>query len=181
MFGGCVHLATSIHLGNPEGCNNQFRHSPSTLELKKLKAELEKTHRINIECIKQNLSMQHHRDLQIVSDEAQRRLDNALNQVKSSEEKAIVQRRQIYSLQSQLNQISQIVRQQQQTPTNTAILQHNMTQQHNFSLPSPTHIQLYTQTPTQDMFNLSLNSSLIGVLDKFEKSMVKQNNILHGS
>ena len=29
------------------------------------------------------------------------------------------------------------------------------------------------------MFNLSLNSSLIGVLDKFEKSIVQQNNVLH--
>ena len=31
------------------------------------------------------------------------------------------------------------------------------------------------------MFNLSLNSSLIGVLDKFEKSVVQQNNVLHES
>ena len=31
------------------------------------------------------------------------------------------------------------------------------------------------------MFNLGLNSSLIGVLDKFEKSMVQQNNVLHES
>ena len=31
------------------------------------------------------------------------------------------------------------------------------------------------------MFNLSLNSSLIGVLDKFEKSMVQQNDVLHES
>ena len=31
------------------------------------------------------------------------------------------------------------------------------------------------------MFNLSLNSSLIGALDKFEKSMVQQNNVLHES
>ena len=31
------------------------------------------------------------------------------------------------------------------------------------------------------MFNLSLNSSLIGVLDKFEKAMVQQNNVLHES
>ena len=29
------------------------------------------------------------------------------------------------------------------------------------------------------MFNLSLNSSLTGVLDKFEKSMVQQNTVLH--
>ena len=34
---------------------------------------------------------------------------------------------------------------------------------------------------TQDMFNLSLDSSLTGVLDKFEKSMVQQNNVLHES
>ena len=31
------------------------------------------------------------------------------------------------------------------------------------------------------MFILSLNSSLIGVLDKFEKSMFQQNNVLHES
>ena len=66
--------------------NNQPQHPPLTLELKKLKAELEGRHRINTECIKQNLSMQHHRDFQIVRDEAQRRLDDALNQVRSSEE-----------------------------------------------------------------------------------------------
>ena len=29
------------------------------------------------------------------------------------------------------------------------------------------------------MFNLNLNNSLIGVMDKFEKSMVKQNDVLH--
>ena len=39
--------------------NNQPQHPPSTLELKRLKAELEERHRINTECIKQNLSMQH--------------------------------------------------------------------------------------------------------------------------
>ena len=38
---------------------------PSTLELKKLKAELEERHRINTECIKQNLNMQHHRDIRL--------------------------------------------------------------------------------------------------------------------
>ena len=65
--------------------------------------------------MKQHLSMQPHRDLQIVRDEAQRRLDDALNQVRSSEEKAIAQSRQIDNLQSQLNQLSQLVRQQQQT------------------------------------------------------------------
>ena len=31
------------------------------------------------------------------------------------------------------------------------------------------------------MFNLSLSNRLIGVLDKFEKSMVQQNNVLHES
>ena len=31
------------------------------------------------------------------------------------------------------------------------------------------------------MCNISLNSSLIGVLDKFEMSMVQQNNVLHES
>ena len=31
------------------------------------------------------------------------------------------------------------------------------------------------------MFNLSLNSSFIGVLDKVEKSMFQQNNVLHES
>ena len=31
------------------------------------------------------------------------------------------------------------------------------------------------------MFNLSLNSSLIGILDKFEQSSVQQNNVLHES
>ena len=71
--------------------------------------------------------MQHHRDLQIVTDEAQRRLGDALSQVRSSKEKAIAQSRQIDNLQSQLNQLSQLVRQQQQTPTNTATPQHNMT------------------------------------------------------
>ena len=79
--------------------------------------------------------MQHHRDLQIVRDEAQRRLDDALSQVRSSEGKAIAQSRQIYNLQSQLNQLSQLVRQQQQTPTNMTTPQCNMTQLHYFSLP----------------------------------------------
>ena len=65
--------------------NNQTQHPPSTLELKKLKAELEERHRINTECIKQILNMQHHRHLQTVRDESQRRLDDALTQVRSSE------------------------------------------------------------------------------------------------
>ena len=90
-----------------------------------------------MECIKQNLSMQHHRDLQIVRDEAQRRLDGALSQ--ATEGKAIAQSRQIENLQSQIDQLSQLIRQQQQTPTNIATPQHNMPQQHNFSLPPSTH------------------------------------------
>ena len=117
-------------------------------ELKKLKAELEERYRINTECIEQNLSMQHHRDLQIVRDDVQRRFDTTLNQVRSSEEKAIAQNRQIDNLQSQLNQLSQLVRQQQQMPTNIATPYHNMTQQHNFSLPPPSHTQSYTPTHT---------------------------------
>ena len=72
----------------------------------KLKVELEERHRINTECIKQHLSLQYHRDLQIVRDEAQRRLDDALSQVRSSEGKAIAQSRQTDNLQSQLNQLS---------------------------------------------------------------------------
>ena len=119
--------------------------------------------------------MQHHRDLQIVKDEAQRRLDDALSQVRSSEEKAIAQSRQIDNLHSQLNPLSQPVMQQQQTPTNIATPQHNST----ISLSHYPYTQSYTPAHTQDMFNLSLNSSLIGVLDKFETSMVQQNNVLH--
>ena len=65
-----------------------------------------------MECIKQNLSMQHDRDLQILRDEAQRRLDDALSQVKSGEEKAIDQSRQIENIQSQIDQLSQCIRQQ---------------------------------------------------------------------
>ena len=62
--------------------NNQPQCPPSTLELKRLKAELEERHRISTECMKQNLSMQHQRDLQIVRDVAQRRLDDALSEVR---------------------------------------------------------------------------------------------------
>ena len=88
--------------------------------------------------------------LQIVRDEAQRRLDDALNQVRSSEEKAITQSRQIDNLQLQLHQLSQLVRQQQQTTTNTATPEHNMIQQHNFiSLSLHPHTKSYTPTPTQ--------------------------------
>ena len=53
-------------------------------------------------------------------DEAQRILDDALSQVRYSDEKAIAQSRQIDNLQSQVNQLSQLVRQQQQSPTNIA-------------------------------------------------------------
>ena len=95
--------------------------------------------------MKQHLSMQHHKDLQIVRDEAHRRLNDALSQVRSSEETAIAQSRQIDNLQSQLNQLSQPVNnKQQQTPTNIATPQHNMIQQHNFSLPPPTHTVIHT-------------------------------------
>ena len=87
--------------------------------------------------MKQNLSMQHHWDLQIVKDVAQRRLDDALSQVRLSEEKAIAQNKQIENLQSQMDQLSQLIRQQPQTPTNIAPPQHNMPYQHNFSLPPP--------------------------------------------
>ena len=164
--------------------NNQPQHPASPFSfriLKKLKAESEERPRINTECIKQNLNMQHHRDLQIVRDEAQRRFDDALSQVRSSEEKNIAQSRQIDNQQSQLNQLCQFVRHQQQTPTNIATPQHNMTQQHNsLSSTTHTHTVIHTQQ-TKDMINLSLNSSLIGVLDKFEKSMFQQNNVLHES
>ena len=159
--------------------NNQPQHSPSTLELKKLEAELEERHRINTECIKQNLSMQHHRDLKIVRDEAYRRLDDALSWVRSSEEKAIAQSRQTDNLQCQLNKLSQLVMQQQQTPINIATPQHNMTKQHDFS--HYPHTYSHAHQHTQDFFNLSLNSSLTGVLDKFERFMVQQNNVLHES
>ena len=42
---------------NSSQSNNQPQHPPLTLELKKLKAEFKERHRINTECIKQNLSM----------------------------------------------------------------------------------------------------------------------------
>ena len=91
--------------------------------------------------------MQHHRDLQIVRDEAQRRLDDALSKVTLSKEKAIAQSRKIESLQSQMDQLSQLIRQQQQTPPSITTSQHNMPHQHNFSLPPTT--QYYTPTHTQ--------------------------------
>ena len=66
--------------------NNQPQHPPSTLELKKYVAGLEERHRIDAECNKQNLITQHHRDLKIVRDKAQRKLDDALSHVRLSEE-----------------------------------------------------------------------------------------------
>ena len=129
-------------------CNNQPQHPPSALELRRLKAELEERHRIVTECMKQNLSMQHHWDLQIVRDEAQRRLDDALCEVRVSKETAIAQSRKIESLQSQMDQLSLLIRQQQQTPPNIATTQHNMPHQHNFSLPPPTHTAIHTNTHT---------------------------------
>ena len=50
--------------------NNQPQYCLSTLELKRLKVELGERHIINTECMRQNLSIQHHRDLHIVRDEA---------------------------------------------------------------------------------------------------------------
>ena len=111
-----------------------------------------------MECMKQNLSMQHERDLQIVRDEAQRKIGDAFCQARLSEEKAIAQSRKIEDLQSKMNQLSQLIRQQQQqTPPSTATPQYNMQHQQNFTLPPP--------TPTQDMINQSINNTLIGVLD----------------
>ena len=55
-----------------------------------------------------------------------------------------------------------------------------MQHQHNFSLPHP-HKHSHTHQHTQDMFNLSFNNTLIGVLNQVEKSMVQQNNVLHKS
>ena len=131
--------------------------------------------------MKQNLSMQHQRDLQIVRDEAQRRLDEALSEVRLSKEKAIAQSRQIENLQSQMDQLSQLIRQQPQTPPNIATPQHNMPHQHNFFVPPPTQTQSYTPKHTQDMFNQSINNTLIGVWDHVAKSMVQQDNVLHES
>ena len=97
--------------------NNKPQHPLSTSELKKIEADLEERHRINIECMKQNLSMQHERDLQIVRDEAQRKLDDAFSQARLSEEKATAQSRKIEDLQSQMNQLSQLIRQKKKTNT----------------------------------------------------------------
>ena len=53
-----------------------------------------------------------------------------------------------------------------------------MTQQQN-SLPPPTHMVIHTN-PHRTCSNL-VSISLNGVLDKFEKSMVQQNNVFHES
>ena len=134
---------------------------------------MEERHRIGMECMKQNLSMQHERDLQIVRDEAQRKIDDATNQARLSEERAIAQSRKIEDLQSQMHQLSQLIRQQQQSPPNIATPQYNKQHQQNLTLPPPTH--------TQDVINQSINGTLIGVLDRFDKSMVQWDSILHES
>ena len=119
--------------------NNKPQHPISTSQLKKIEVDLEERHRISMECMKQNLSMQHERDLQIVRDEAQRKIDDAINQARLSEEKAIAQSRKIEDLQSQMHQMSQLIRQQQQLPPNIATPQYNMQHQQNLTLPPPTH------------------------------------------
>ena len=47
-------------------------------------------------------------------------------QVKDSEQQALVQSRKIDVLQSQIRQLSQVVKQQQQAPSNIATPQHNI-------------------------------------------------------
>ena len=64
--------------------------------------------------------MQHNRDLEIVKNEAQRIIHDAMIWVKDSEQQALGQSRKIDVLQSQINQLSQLVKQQQQTPSNIA-------------------------------------------------------------
>ena len=91
---------------------------------------MEERHRISMECMKQNLSMQHERDLQIVRDEAQRKIDDIFSQARLSEEKAIAQSRNIEDLQFQMNQLSQLIRQQQQTPPNIATPKFHSTTTH---------------------------------------------------
>ena len=71
-----------------------------------------------------------------------------------------------------MNQLSQLIRQQQQTPPNIATPQYNMQHQQNFTLPPPTHTGC--DQP-------SINNTLIGVLDRFDKSMVQRDNVLHES
>ena len=84
----------------------------------------------------------------MVRDEVQRRVDDALCEVRVSKGTAIAQSRKIESLQSQMDQLSLLIRQQQQTPPNIATNQHNMPHQHNFSVPPPTQTQSYTPTHT---------------------------------
>ena len=62
------------------------QHPTSIIELNKLKSDLEEQHRIDSECIKLNLAMQHNRDLQIVKDKAQRIIHVAIIQVEDSEQ-----------------------------------------------------------------------------------------------
>ena len=100
---------------------------------------MEERHRISMECMKQNLSMEHERDLQIVRDEAQRKIDDAFSQARLSEEKAIAQSRKIVDLQSQMHQLSKLIRKQQQSSPNIATPQYNMQHQQNLTLPPPTH------------------------------------------
>ena len=77
---------------------------------------------------------------------SQRRLDDALSQVRLSEEKATAQSRKIECLQSQMDQLSQLIMQQQETPPNIDIPQYNMQHQHSFPLSPPTHTAIHTNT-----------------------------------
>ena len=72
---------------------NHPQHPPSIIQFNKLKSDLEKQHRIDTECIKQNLTMQHNRDLQIVKNEAQRIIHVAVIQVKDPGQQALAQSR----------------------------------------------------------------------------------------
>ena len=85
--------------------------------------------------------MQHERDIHIVREEAQRKIDDAFSQARLSEEKVTSQSKKMEDLQSQMNQLSQLIRQQQQTPPNIATPQYNMQHQHNSSLPPHTNTQ----------------------------------------
>ena len=123
--------------------------------------------------------MQHQRDLQIVREEAQGRIEDALSQVRSSEEKATAITRNRQPTVPTKSTLATC----QATTTNTHIYNHTSAQQEitaQFLSPT-THTYSHTHKHTKDIFNLSLNNSLIGVLDKFEKSMVQQNNLLHES
>ena len=141
---------------------NHPQHPPSIIEFNKSKSDLEEQHGIDRECIKQNLTMQHNRDLQIVKDESHRINHGAMMQIKDSEQQALAQSGKIDVLQSQINQLSQLVKQQQQTSSNIATPQHNIAQQHSFSLYHP-YTHSHSHSHTQDPFNLSLNNILIGV------------------